>query len=299
MTGAIRWENAQVAARFHAMKRATNARGAERGGEGRQGDAGAADRGGETPRGDARGGQGHVLLARIPAVDIARSAALLAMGVYHFVYDLELFALVPPGTATSGGWRLLALGTAGSFLFLAGVSLWLAHGACRRWRGFGRRFLRIAAAAALITGATWLALPQGFVFFGILHAIAAASLVGMAVLRLPVWALAGLAGLAFLAPGYLRAEIFDPWWLWWTGLQTVPVRAVDYVPLAPWLGPFLLGLAAGRLGTATGVWAWLARWQGGAVAGWLAWPGRHSLGVYLLHQPVLIAGIWLAVQMLG
>lgn len=247
---------------------------------------------------DAPDGGRHVLLSRIPAVDIARSAALLAMAVYHFVYDLELFGLVPLGTATSGGWRLLALGTAGSFLFLAGVSLWLAHGAGRRWRGFGRRFLRIAAAAALITGATYFALPDGFIFFGILHAIAAASLLGMVLLGLPVWGLLGLAALAFLAPGYLRAELFDPWWLWWTGLQTVPVRAVDYVPLAPWLGPFLLGLAAGRAGTALGTWGWLGRWQGGAVARWLAWPGRHSLVVYLLHQPVLIAGLWIALQVL-
>lgn len=176
------------------------------------------------------------------------------------------------------------------------MSLWLGHGAGRRWPAFWRRFLRVAGAAALITVATVVAIPEAFVFFGILHAIALASLLGMVLLGLPAWALLALAALAFAAPGSLRAALFDPWWMWWTGLQTVPVRAVDYVPLAPWLGPFLLGLAAGRIGTGLGLWTRLARWRGGALAGWLSWPGRHSLVVYLLHQPVLIAGLWLATQ---
>jgi uncharacterized membrane protein len=226
---------------------------------------------------------------RILALDLARAGALLAMAVFHFVFDLELFGWVPPGTSTTGGWRIFAIVTAGSFLFLAGVSLWLAQGGGRRWSGFWKRFLRIAAAAALITAGTWAVMPDSFIFFGILHSIAAASLVGMAVLRWPVWALLPLAALAFAAPYLARMELFDPWWFWWTGLQTVPVRSVDYVPLAPWLGPFLLGLVAGRAGTATGLWARLAEWRGGAALHRAAWFGRHSLIVYLLHQPVLVA----------
>jgi uncharacterized membrane protein len=235
---------------------------------------------------------------RILALDLARSGALLAMAVFHFVYDLELFGWVAQGTAVSGGWRWLAFLTAGSFLFLAGVSLWLAQGGGRRWPAFWRRFARIAAAALLITAGTWVAMPDAFIFFGILHSIAAASLVGMLLLRLPALALVALAALAFWAPHGLRAEFFDPAWLWWTGLQTVPVRSVDYVPLAPWLGPFLLGLAAGRLGTATGLWTRLAQWRGPRLAERLAWPGKHSLIVYLLHQPVLIALVWGATQVL-
>jgi len=245
------------------------------------------------PQGDLFGAAGRVL-----AVDLARSAALLAMAVFHFVYDLELFGWLAPGTSTSGGWRLLALGTAGSFLFLAGLSLWLGHGAGIRWRSFGGRLIRVAGAAALITAVTWAAMSDAFIFFGILHAIAAASLLGLAFLRLPVSGLLALAVLAFAAPSFARAEMFDAWWLWWTGLQTVPVRSVDYVPLAPWFGPFLLGLALGRLGSRAGLWARLATWRGGRIAQRLAWPGRYSLWVYLAHQPVLIALVWAATQVL-
>ena len=73
--------------------------------------------------------------ARIPALDIARSLALVAMVVFHFTFDLELFGYLRPGTTTMPGpWRALAVVTAVSFLFLAGVSLWLAHGRGIRWR---------------------------------------------------------------------------------------------------------------------------------------------------------------------
>lgn len=233
---------------------------------------------------------------RILAVDLARTVALLMMAVFHFVYDLELFGWVAPGTATSGGWRGLALLTAGSFLFLAGVSLWLGHGAGIRWRGFWRRFVKVAGAAAVITAATMVAVPDAFIFFGILHSIAAASLLGLLVLRLPVVMLVGLAVLVFAASSFAKAPLFDPWWFWWTGLQTVPVRSVDYVPLVPWFAPFLLGVALGRLGSRFGLWHWLGRWPGGAWAQRLALPGQYSLWVYLVHQPVLIAVIWVATQ---
>jgi uncharacterized membrane protein len=235
---------------------------------------------------------------RILAVDLARAGALGMMVVFHFVYDLELFGWVAPGTALTGGWRMLALATAGSFLFLAGVSLWLGHGAGVRWRGFWRRFVMVAGAAGVITVATWFALGEGFIFFGILHAIAGASLLGLLVLRVPVVGLVGLAVLAFLAPSFARAEVFDPWWFWWTGLQTVAVRSVDYVPLAPWFGPFLLGMALGRMGSFLGLWSRLAEWRGGAWAQRLGWVGRQSLWIYLAHQPVLIAAIWAVTQVL-
>jgi uncharacterized membrane protein len=175
---------------------------------------------------------------------------------------------------------VLALLTAGSFLFLAGVSLWLGHGAGIRWRGFWRRFVKVAGAAAVITAATWVAMGDVFIFFGILHAIAAASLLGLLFLRVPVVGLLALTALAFAAPSFARAEVFDPWWMWWTGLQTVSVRSVDYVPLAPWFGPFLLGMALGRAGSRFGLWSRLAAWRGGAWAERLALPGRlFALGL--------------------
>jgi uncharacterized membrane protein len=233
---------------------------------------------------------------RILAVDLARSVALLGMAVFHFTWDLELFGHIAPGTTIQGGWAIFARAVAGSFLFLAGVSLVLAHGDGIRWRGFLRRLAMVAAAALAITAATFLAMRDAFIFFGILHSIAVASVLGLLFLRAPVWLILAAAAAVWLLPDLARAPAFDPRWLAWTGLAETPPRSFDLVPVAPWFAATLLGIAAGRMGQAAGLWDRLRTASPGPVLAAAAWPGRHSLAVYLLHQPVLIGLVWLWTQ---
>ena len=229
---------------------------------------------------------------RLPAIDRLRGAALVAMAIYHFTWDLGFFGYIDPATAGTGGWRLFARMIAGSFLFLAGFSLVLGHGATFRPRPFLIRFGKIAAAAAAITVATWFAFPDAFIFFGILHAIAAASVVGLLFLRLPAAVTFAVAAAAVIAPLYLRAPIFNHPALWWVGLSTEIPRSNDYVPLLPWVGAFLAGMGACRLFLASGLAGRLSAAGDAAASRWktlLAAAGRHSLAIYLIHQPVLIA----------
>jgi len=92
---------------------------------------------------------------------------------------------------------------------------------------------------------------------------------------------------ALLAPRLFAGPEFNAPALLWIGLGTRAPRTEDWVPLLPWLGVMLLGMAAAG--------ALLARRPavlGGAVPAAvrpLAWLGRHSLAFYMLHQPVLIA----------
>ncbi|WP_419913333.1 heparan-alpha-glucosaminide N-acetyltransferase [Hoeflea sp.] len=233
---------------------------------------------------------------RLNLIDVARGLALLAMAIYHFTWDLEFFGYVTPGLTTEGGWRLFARLIAGSFLFLVGISLVLAHTRGIRWRSFARRVLMIAAAALAITIATRFATPDRYIFFGILHCIALSSVFGLAFLRLPPLVTALAAILVLLAPQYLASDFFSQNWLLWLGLSADPVRSNDYVPVFPWFGPVLLGIAAARIGQARGLFGWLAtidRRQS-FVEKPLAFAGRHSLAVYLIHQPVLIGLIYLA-----
>src|SRR5690606_12637101 len=127
------------------------------------------------------------------------------------------------------------------------VSLFLAHGSGVRWTGFLRRLAMVAGAAAAISIATFLAVPDAFIFFGILHQIALASLFGLTFLRLP-WALTLVAAAAVIAaPHFLRSSFFDhPAW-WWVGLSTSLPRSNDYVPVFPWFGAVLAGIAAAGL----------------------------------------------------
>lgn len=233
---------------------------------------------------------------RIDAIDIARGVALVAMAIYHFTWDLEFFGYAEPGLTQQGGWKLFARCIASSFLFLVGISLVLGHSDGIRWRGFGRRLLQIAAAAALITIATWFATPDRFIFFGILHQIALASVIGLALLRAPVWVLIAVAAVVIAGPHFLRNELLAYPVFWWLGLAPADPPSNDYVPVFPWTGAVLIGIATGKLMKQAGLFETL---QGYTVGGWalpIRFSGRHSLAFYLLHQPVLIGCIWLFAQ---
>ena len=235
-----------------------------------------------------------VQTARLLPLDLARTAALLGMVLYHFTFDLQMFGLVPAGTAGSGWLYWLARVVAGSFLMFAGFSLRLAQGHGFRRRAFLMRWLRVAGAAALVTLVTLFALPDYYVFFGILHSIAVCSLIGLAFLRLPAPLTVLAAAAAVAAPSVLAGPGFDAAWLRFLGLHTQPTQTVDFVPLLPWLGPFLAGLALARLAERAGLIAWAERWSATAPLALhrLGWPGRHTLAIYLLHQPVPFAALW-------
>ena len=116
----------------------------------------------------------------------------------------------------------------------------------------------------------------------------AVAFVALPLLRAPDWALAVLAGFMLLGGGVLRDAAFNAKGWLFLGLATKVAPSADYIPLFPWFGLVLLGMLAGRwlLGGAAGrLWHWQARDQAGPA---LAWAGRHSLAIYLLHQPILI-----------
>lgn len=223
---------------------------------------------------------------RYLAVDLARTAALAGMVAFHFTYDLDAFGWIPPGTAVSGWFWYLARIVAGSFIYLAGLSLWLAHGRGIRWRAFWQRLARIGAAAALVSGITHFALPGLTIFYGVLHSIAVSSLVGLLFLRLPAMLTLAVAAGVFALP-YLWADLAFGGALSWTGLSPVRPMTADFEPFFPWFAPFLAGLATGRLLSHFDLWRHLAL-PDTPLLRRLAWPGRHSLAIYLIHQPVLI-----------
>lgn len=233
---------------------------------------------------------------RIEWIDVARGVALIAMAVYHFAWDLEFFGYAAPGMTAVGGWKMFARCIASTFLFLVGVSLFLAHARGVRWPGFSRRLAMVAGAALLISVATWFATPNAFIFFGILHQIALASLLGLLFLRVPTIATLAVAAFVIAAPHYLRSEFFDHPALWWVGLSPINPRSNDYVPLFPWFGAVLIGIAAAKLAERTGSSTRLAGIDPGNWSKPLRFAGRHSLAFYLIHQPVLIACVWLFSQ---
>jgi uncharacterized membrane protein len=221
---------------------------------------------------------------RLVALDLARTLALVGMVIFHFTFDLALFGYIPAETLSLPFWYYFPRMVAGSFLFLSGISLWMAHGSGIRWRAFWRRFGKLAAAAFLVTLASLWFVPGGPIWFGILHALAAASLIGLLVLRLPWPVTLALAAAIFTIGWAWRSPSFDPIWLVWTGLADARPAMGDYVPLFPWAAPALAGIAFAR---AFRVDRWPVSLPSRTMRT-LCFPGRHSLLIYLVHQPILI-----------
>ena len=241
---------------------------------------------------------GHV--RRLAGLDLARGLAVVAMVLYHLSWDLGYFHVSPVELAGSPLGRLCAHIIAMSFLALVGISLVLAQQSSLFQVKFWRRLAIIGISAAAISGVTFWIMPESWIFFGILHCIFVSSLIGFGLLDAPVLWLIGLSLAAITLPLLIANPIFDPLPLVWIGLgETVPPTN-DFAPLFPSLGAVLAGMVLAKL-----------KWQDADVtikvandnapktaAPWakraLLWCGRHSLIIYLIHQPVLFGAFSLA-----
>jgi len=230
--------------------------------------------------------------ARIDAIDALRGGALCLMIVYHFAFDLRVFGVTNADFEHDPFWLSFRALIVTSFMVLVGVSLVLAERAHLPRRHFWRRIAIIAACAVAVSVASWIAFRQTFIYFGILHAIAVASILAAPLARWPRAAL--LVGAAVVAAGLAWSDpLFNARPLSWIGFVTTKPATEDYVPLAPWAGVVALGIAMGDRLARNGFRALAPL---GRAPAWLRWLGRYSLFVYMVHQPLLLGGLWLVVR---
>lgn len=234
---------------------------------------------------------------RLWEIDLLRTAAIVMMVVYHAAYNVDMLAVAPPLDPFTGGWRALQVACGSTFLFVTGLTLAVmnARGRTRGlspWRVYRRHLRRAAvvlAAAVAVSAATYIALGDDYVRFGVLHCIAAAMiicplLIPLRTLLLPLAAAVLVAGLWL--EGAPRTDITV---LLVVGMHPAGGAGVDWYPLLPWLAPAIAGLWAGGVLYPGGVrGAWGRHLPRPPHAAALGWPGRHSLPIYLLHQPLLV-----------
>lgn len=230
---------------------------------------------------------------RYDRLDALRGSWMLWMAVFHFCFDLAWFRLTDWNFYADPVWTTQRSLILGGFLFWAGLSQGLAQQAGQPAARFWRRWAQVAAAALLVSLGSWLAFPRSYISFGVLHAFAVMlPLLRWGGTRLGTPALLALAALAVLLPLLVQHPLFDSRWTNWVGLVTHKPVTEDYVPLLPWAAPLLLGMVAARQP------ALLSRLQGPAPRG-LVRLGRWPLSFYLLHQPLLIAALWLWQRTIG
>jgi uncharacterized membrane protein len=227
-----------------------------------------------------------VTAARYDRLDALRGFAMLWMAVFHLLFDLNHFGLIARQDFYRDPlWTGQRAAIVSLFLFCAGlgqaIALQQGQSAARFWR----RWAQVAACALLVSIGSWFMFPRSFISFGVLHGIALMLIVARFAAPLRVW-LWPLGLLAVVLPWLVAHPFFDSRWTNWVGLVTRKPVTEDFVPLLPWLGVMLWGLAAGQTLLARG-----APLLGGPLPrplAPLAALGRWPLTFYMLHQPVLI-----------
>ncbi len=235
---------------------------------------------------------------RLWEIDCARGIAILMMVVFHTVFDLGFFSIVPVNT-TSGFWRYFAYATAGLFLLIVGISLVVSHARAQKTLAglqlAKKYFIRGAGIVALglvVTLATWLYLHDGYVVFGILHLIGVSVMLSPFFFRFRRWNIA--LGVVCLALGFLVYGLHGPAFLLPLGIMPEGFTSVDYTPLFPWFGVVLIGLGMGDVLYHGGNRHFPIRPFPDLFMVPLSFIGRHSLLIYLVHQPVIILLLGLA-----
>jgi uncharacterized membrane protein len=221
---------------------------------------------------------------RRQSIDIYRGLAILAMVAYHATWDLNYYRIIEVGIGVDALWFALQRSIVTAFLLLVGAGLWLAHKHGIDWRGFWKREAILVAAALGVSAVTWFQFGEYFAYFGVLHAIALSSLLALPLVRAPLWAAIGVAVIFLFLPAVFVSDLFNTRWLAWIGFFTAVSETADLVPMFPWFGVVLIGMLGMRLFENTPAFIWSS---GAPWARALAWIGRWSLIIYLVHQPLL------------
>jgi len=229
-------------------------------------------------------------------IDLLRTVAVVMMITFHALYLLNYLDIHNTGVPGQyhGFWWWIARVIIGIFTFLAGVSLTISQArSSKRMSSFMLRGLKIFAWGMAITLITWLIAREAYVRFGILHFFGIAFMLGPFFLRFRFINL--ILGAALMAIGIylLEQRVFvDFPWLLWLGLMPHSFRTLDYSPLLPWFGLFLVGMFFGKILYPQGNRRFHIHEFNNPVTSALTLPGRHPLVMYIAQWPVLIGIIF-------
>lgn len=241
---------------------------------------------------------------RLAGLDTIRGITLLSMMLYHTCWDLVfLFGKKIPGYSGFGGyvWQQSICWT---FILLAGFCWSLGSHHLKRG-------LIVFGSGILITFVTLLVMPESRVIFGVLTLIGSCMLllIPMEKLLLKLRAEIGLVGsfLLFLLfrnvnTGYLGfgnwnilklPDVFyENLFTTYLGFPQKGFFSADYFSLLPWFFLFLTGFYLYQLVQKNHMMEKLFSWR---VPGFDV-IGRHSLLIYLLHQPAVFGISWMLFQ---
>src|SRR3989338_641447 len=212
-------------------------------------------------------------------IDAARGIAVVLMVLFNYSFALDYLRIY---TITEGWgfWWLFPRLVAGTFILLAGISVTISYSHNNRTKKHLIRGAKIFSLGLLVTLATYLLIPSATVFFGILHLIGAAIIISLLFMKWNPKLLTAAGITVILADVLLESMAFDFPWLLWLGMMPYSFTTLDYFPLLPLLGVFMIGMAVGKQFYLKGKRRFKIKEVNAKIFGFL---GRHSLIIYLLH----------------
>ncbi|WP_159446250.1 heparan-alpha-glucosaminide N-acetyltransferase [Desulfonispora thiosulfatigenes] len=218
---------------------------------------------------------------RIWEIDFLRGIALVLMIYYHLCFDLVEFY---DYSLNYEGGLIYLLGKLSSTLFiiLAGISSSLS-------KNNYKRSIKILGFALIITIATYIFDPETYIRFGILHLLGLSIFLSTFFIKLSKYTLLILGLLITLIGYYFKNITMSSNLLFPLGLINDNYISLDYFPLFPYFGVFLLGMFLGKI---------LYQQKRSIInlnlnIEAISYLGRHSLLIYLVHQPLLLAFLYL------
>lgn len=226
---------------------------------------------------------------RIWELDAARGICLLFMLYGHIVYDVVyLFALTPLNDGGVFDWAVMHIGP--TFIIISGICATLGKHPVKR----GLLVLGCGMLCTLVTGGMYLLgfANQGLViYFGVLHCIGICMLLWPLFRKMPYWVRIPVGLAIIFAKDLVQGVHIDTYLLLPFGIYPRLFATSDYFPLIPCLGYFLVGSGLGQLFYKSK--KSLLPEPKFFPFNALGFLGRHSLLIYLVHQPIIAACVFI------
>lgn len=220
---------------------------------------------------------------RYQFLDLTRGVAIILMFIYHLAFGLDQLGFINIELATNISWIIFRAIIVFLFLSLVGVGLYLVSRKGLNKASYFKRLSLLFVYACSITISSYFVRPDYYVFFGILHLIFIASILGLIFLKLKWFNLALGICVFILGIKYSNEFLNHPLTLW-IGMHTTSFNTDDYAPLFPWFGFVLMGIFAGKVIFSKDKFINLTSWKSN---NWLiriiSWMGRHSIHLYIAH----------------
>lgn len=223
-------------------------------------------------------------------LDLLRGGGVVLMVLFHIGYDLAHFGYASYVTTRDIEWITFRGIVLSMFLLAVGMSAYLAYRDGIKYSKLIRTLVKLILVSVLISVGSYLAFPQNWIYFGVIHFIAVALVVSLIFVKTPKLSL--VVGIVIIVSYLMGYSPFDYIFAYSVVQWNIPSFTVDVVSFTPWFGVVLIGIFVMDKKI------FGLKIQHNKITRRVAFLGRHSLAIYLLHQPMLF-GLFYIIKLIG